>query len=363
MRFIVEGANRETGEPVSFTIDAETLQDAERKAQDLGLLVSSVQPEAPIQPTRAQPVQVSRAEFQGTQAPAVTIQTRQTRSNSLGIASLIIAILGFMICWIPFVSIISLPILVVAFFLGLIGLVLSIMRSGYGIGFPIASMTVSMIGGLIAMVMGVGLVAGTSAALEEMVDAMEADREMTAVPMATDTTFGLESLGTDEASAPEREPPQVDWIPSDQVALLGDKEITIEGVTVGEVTVIDMFGDEGTSSNKQLSIQITVWNRTQAKKVEYRTWRGAMLSFGSNSASLSDTFDNVYKRVNFGAASYPSGGVQTSESVYPGDSVSDILIFEVPVTSVELLLLELPAENIGEEGVIRFGIPAAAIEW
>ena len=363
MRFMVEGANRETGESVSFTIDAETLQDAERKAQDLGLLVSSVRPEAPIQPRQAQPVQVRRMEVQATQIPAVTIQTRQTRSNSLGIASLIIAILGFMICWIPFVSIISLPILAVAFFLGLIGLVMSFVRSGYGIGFPIASLTVSVIGGLIAMVMGVGLVAGTSSALEEMADALKADLEMTAIPLATDTTSDPELVETAETPTPEEEPLQTDWIPSDQAALLGNKEITVENVTVGKLTVIDLFGDEGISSNQQLSIQVTIWNRTQTKKLEYKTWRGATISFGRGFATLTDTFDNIYKRINFGTGSYPSGGVQTSESIYPGDSVSDVLVFEVPVDSVELLLLELPADNIGEKGVIRFGIPAAAIEW
>ena len=363
MRFQVEGANRETGESVSFTIEAEALQDAERKAQDLGLLVSSVRPEAPIQTTQAQPVQVRRTEAQATQIPAVTIQTRQTRSNSLGIASLVIAILGFMICWIPFVSIISLPILGVAFFLGLIGLVLAIVRSGYGIGFPIASLTVSVIGTLIAMVTGVGLIAGTSSALEGMADALEAEPEMTAVPVATDTTSDLELVEIAETAAPKEEPPQAAWIPSDQAALLGNKEITVEGVTVDKVTVIDMFGDERISSNRQLIIQVTIRNRTQAKKLEYETWRGATFSFGRDFATLTDTFDNLYKRIDFGTSSYPSGGVQTSKSIYPGDSVRDVLVFEVPVDSVELLFLELPADNIGEKGVIRFGIPAAAIDW
>ena len=361
MRFQVEGANRETGESLSFAIDAETLQDAERKAQDLGLLVSSVRPDASIQPSPPQQVQVHRAD--GPQIPQITIKTQQTRSNSLGIASLIIAILGFMICWIPFVSIISLPILGVAFLLGLIGLIMAIFRSGYGIGFPIASLTISVIGGVIAMVMGVGLIAGTSSALEEMAAAMEEGEAMTAIPLAASGS-NPEPVAAEAGDAEEREEPEAeDWIPSSQAALLGDSEITIDAVAVGGVSITDMFGDEGLSTNPQLTIEVTVVNRSQGKKIEYKSWRGQDFSFGRDYASLTDSFENAYKRVGFGTGSYPTGGVQTSESIYPGDSVTDILVFEKPVDSVELLILELPAGNIGEKGVIRFGIRPADIQW
>ncbi len=48
-------------------------------------------------------------------------------------------------------------------------------------------------------------------------------------------------------------------------------------------------------------------------------------------------------------------------SIYPGDSFQEFLEFEPPVTNIEWLHLELPANNFGGVGMIRFEISANKI--
>ena len=77
---------------------------------------------------------------------------------------------------------------------------------------------------------------------------------------------------------------------------------------------------------------------------------------------LTDNFKNTYKRVNFGLLAEVKGQIK-SESIYPGKTVNDLLVFEVPLKNVQYLRLELPAENIGGSGKLRFQIPQSKIRW
>ncbi len=40
-----------------------------------------------------------------------------------------------------------------------------------------------------------------------------------------------------------------------------------------------------------------------------------------------------------------------------------MLVFEVPVDTVSYLRLELPANNFGGTGMLRFQIPKSMIQW
>jgi hypothetical protein len=42
--------------------------------------------------------------------------------------------------------------------------------------------------------------------------------------------------------------------------------------------------------------------------------------------------------------------VKDNESIYPGKSVDDVLVFEEPVDGTTKITLELPRKNIGVEG-------------
>lgn len=164
----VHCADPNTGKEHEWEIQCETIQEAEQRANAAGMLVSSVEPISD-----AQIVEARRQLLQTT--PAITaLATQPTRSNSLGIASLILGILAFLICWIPFVAIVSIPLSGLGLLLGIIGIVLAVTRSGYGVGFPIAGSSISALALVIALVMGLGMFVATSGVLSDIADEMEA---------------------------------------------------------------------------------------------------------------------------------------------------------------------------------------------
>ena len=82
MRYLIKGAKRDTGESISIAIDAPTATEAERQANDLGILVAEVAAEEPQQSATAPP----------TAQPAV-LPKRKT--NWAGLTGLILSIVGF----------------------------------------------------------------------------------------------------------------------------------------------------------------------------------------------------------------------------------------------------------------------------
>jgi hypothetical protein len=81
-------------------------------------------------------------------------------------------------------------------------------------------------------------------------------------------------------------------------------------------------------------VKIRLINQSDTKKQSYTTWRGKMFSLERDFATATDNFDNVLKRIDFGFGTDIVGAVDESESIYPGKSLEDILVFEVPVAAV-----------------------------
>ena len=145
----------------------------------------------------------------------------------------------------------------------------------------------------------------------------------------------------------------------------GDIQIRIAKVVIGKVALTETYTirDKGPlySKEKFLSIQVEINNQSETKKVDYKTWAGDTISWGDKVAVLSDEYDNNYQRVNFGFANPPVGRVDKT-SIRPGKTVTDILVFELPVSAAQVLRLELPAGNFGGEGRIRLEIPQTMVE-
>jgi len=111
------------------------------------------------------------------------------------------------------------------------------------------------------------------------------------------------------------------------------------------------------------------------KKAQFKRWiclrrghrgqvygtRCCSLSFGRDFATLKDNFENSYKRINFGFSTQPVGGIERVESIYPDKVATDLLVFEIPLDTVEYLRLELPAKNFGGSGMLRIQIPKEMI--
>ena len=135
----------------------------------------------------------------------------------------------------------------------------------------------------------------------------------------------------------------------------GDVQVAISEVFIDYVTV-ESLRSQSQSQKPLFQIRISLRNIGQNRKIEYSGWSESGSSFSTEYARLSDNFDNRYKRINFGFSADVVGQVD-NESIYPGKKVTDLLIFELPLDTVEYLQLELPANAFGGEGFIRFQIP------
>lgn len=87
MRYVVRGANRDTGEEMSLVFDVASATTAERQAQSLGLLVSEVAAEEPVQAIRPPPLEAPR--IAGIEPAIRQRPTRRVISPALLIAAVL----------------------------------------------------------------------------------------------------------------------------------------------------------------------------------------------------------------------------------------------------------------------------------
>jgi hypothetical protein len=402
MKYQVRGADRESGEDIRLTISADSLQQAEEKAANYGILIQDVQ-ELPAnvegQPlghqdaTRApaqQPVQAladqvdtRRVEMPRHPRPA-EIKTTDTRSNSLGIAGLVVAIIGLLLCWIPFVAILSLPISALALLLGMIALLVSLTRSGFGIGYPIATISLSVGAIVMAMIMGIGMFKATGDALNEMNNALaksaaEREQARSGFAPALDTESQSNANPSDAANAdPDAatstsssapavaQAPAIESRPTfytmDRPAILADGDIIIRvsDVRIEKPHLTDFLGDASRAVEEALVITLVVENHSGGRKLDFRSWTDGLASAFGNGPALKDNFGNAYRRINYGSNTIAQ--VDGSGSIYPGKQRTDAVVFELPVDTATELELVINARNIDSENdnSLVFRVPSVA---
>jgi hypothetical protein len=80
----------------------------------------------------------------------ITVQQPSRAAHSLGIASVILGILAFLICWIPLVGAIGMPLGALGLVLGTLGVLVALFRRGSGIGFAIAGSAICAVAVFVA---------------------------------------------------------------------------------------------------------------------------------------------------------------------------------------------------------------------
>lgn len=302
----------------------------------------------------------------------VVVERPRYGGNSLAIASIILAVVAFLFCWIPLIGLISIPVAALGAGLGGIGIVVALFRRGAGAGFSIAGVLLSVFAMVITFSM-------TKAVTDTVTNVGLAFDEAAAERTATNQTIVPSAPAADGTDGPASEPSDV---PAGDNAVAKPREPKSEGpqwasardaVQQGQVRVkvtsvkvdfaeVKTFGDPSKSEDKLLLIGLHLDNLSDAKKLDFRGFAGEQFDFsGESKPNLEDNLGNVYKRINFGATARIVGQAQ-SESVYPGKSIDDLLVFEVPVDKAKSLRLELPAAAFGGEGKLRIEIPAEMIE-
>ncbi|MGO9922091.1 MAG: hypothetical protein ACLQIB_46265 [Isosphaeraceae bacterium] len=161
----------------------------------------------------------------------------------------------------------------------------------------------------------------------------------------------------DSAKEPDAEE---NWGNAGITAQQGDIRVKIDSAKVDFVKLRETLGNDGQSKDKLLQISLQIENTGVTKKIEYGGWGGSDFS-SDGVAALRDDLDNSYKRVGFGFSAQPVGQVR-SESIYPRKSISDLLVFEVPIEKASFLKLELPGEVFGGTGKLRIKVPMKMVE-
>lgn len=335
--------------------------EAEVQLAEIG---ASVQPVRRQQtPPVVQPPPLERGHV--SQAPSVNVHLPK-RTSSLGIVSLILGVVAFLICWIPLIGVVSIPISALGVLLAAIGLLVALVRRGSGIGWPIGGGAVS---GL-ALAIGIAQVAAIGGAAEAIRQSGEhanrTQQEIVTAGVPSDSTREATARNMPEADMPAGQSPpaapEPEWASAKNAVRQGDIELRVMRVLTGKVPLRSGFGDgESSSKDELLAIHLEMINRSQNKKIEYRSWLGRDIAFSRDYAALQDNFGNTYKRISFGFSTEIVGHTE-SGSIYPGKSLGDVLVFELPIDTAEYLRLELPAKNFGGEGMLRLQIPADMIQ-
>ena len=134
--------------------------------------------------------------------------------------------------------------------------------------------------------------------------------------------------------------------------------VGILSMKVAPVKYINFYGKEITSSDSRLQILLRIKNNSPTRKLSYNTWRTEFISTGD--ASLKDNLGNKYKEVGISMAK-PVHGIER-ESIYPGKSIVDILLFEAPIEVARTMTLQLKGTNIKQKHPFKFTFPVKDIE-
>jgi hypothetical protein len=199
-------------------------------------------------------------------------------------------------------------------------------------------------------------------------DAKHNSTNQTAVESSKPDKTASEKNGDDIPTDPNKPTPtstksESEWADATKGAVQQDNfQVKIAQVSVGKVPIRD-FNSNTISKNDLLMVKMELLNKNPTKKVEYHSWMNERdFTVSRNYAALKDNFANNYDMVSFGLGTYPDGAVRGSASIYPDKPVTDILVFEIPLESIEYLRLELPAKNFGGTGMLRFQIPKSMIQ-
>lgn len=126
---------------------------------------------------------------------------------------------------------------------------------------------------------------------------------------------------------------------------LDDVNVSVVSAFVGKVRLTTSFRESGTeidSEREYLQIELLIENRTSVNKINYR----GQPRFRSR--QLTDDIQNQYLPISFAVGLYVNGQY-SNESIYPGKSLRDLFVFEVPVEGAKQLILNIPGDVFDPE--------------
>jgi hypothetical protein len=118
----------------------------------------------------------------------------------------------------------------------------------------------------------------------------------------------------------------------------------------------DFSGDIGVAAENAMVFRIAVQNADDRKILRF-----SQNTFLSSKFSLRDDVDNVIRGVTYGANKIV-GALRSGDEIDPGATVTHVEVFMIPPPKTESLVLTIDLEAFGKEGLVKFTIPANAIQ-
>ena len=149
MKFEVIGFDRDTQSPVEMSLEADSEQQAREVLERKNVQIARLRPAeiVRVEPARETPPALPRQPHQQGHirgAPVINVALPR-RGNSFGIVSLVAGILAILLCWIPLLNVLSVPLFAIGLLFAFVGLIVAMTRGGAGIGFAIAGGAFSLL--------------------------------------------------------------------------------------------------------------------------------------------------------------------------------------------------------------------------
>jgi len=239
--------------------------------------------------------------------------------------------------------------------------------SGVGVARKRRKNNKMMVGGLLLLLLGLAVAAVVLAMLPKkpiddpnQVAAVQSDTPKDAdtllegegpeTPDATDTA----GSGADPSAAASDDSSSAKWIDASKSAIeRGAVKVKIASVIKG----FPELSRPLKNPELQLIITFELYNRDSRRKLDYISW--SQHTRENLGVKLTDDAGNSYRLQTYRLVTVE--GQQDDTSIYPRESVKDLLVFERPIDNLEELLLELPAAAFGEPGTLYFRIPKEMI--
>jgi hypothetical protein len=302
---------------------------------------------------------------------AVPTASGSMPAKILGAVALILGILALATCWLPMLGgLMGWTAIVVGslgLLLGIGGLVLSAMHKGSGLALGIAGSSSSLVGLVLAVVLGIQFKLFESAPLPKpvaIIPVAAAPPQQEAPPQVAEPV-------------PEPEP---QWTDASEPIQQGDIKARIASVKIENVKFErDLIIGRPKKSETMLKVRVAIENTSSDKIFEVPGWiggsdlvgqgigellgaeAGKALQSATASATLADNVGNKYKQTPMLSLFNAGSTLGKDSAVRPGQSSETELVFPVPLPTIEYLRLELSPAGFGGSDSLRFQIPKAMI--
>lgn len=215
MQWEVIGADRNTGRDSKILVDADTEDSARRRANRLGLLVSDLRP---LDPNDSVAGAAAPAAWAGVPPPVADYAAREPAArrarresvmpkatNGFGIASLVLGIVAALICWIPLVGLLVVPIATIGVIIGAVGILIALITKRTSASLPTAGLSVCALSMVVPFVLGGILI---HAAVSALVPSLPSFRFAPTVNIGTRAPIVTPAINFTMPPAPTSQPAQ-----------------------------------------------------------------------------------------------------------------------------------------------------------